>query len=145
MCPDHLPSTHTILATATLSYSMKNKILIFGPPAYFTGLSVACTVMDILSGSFSWYWLCIYALLYTPLFIRSRYVSKAFGFISALVFSYLLFVVLVWFIQYLGGRHFEIPMQTFGVGFTFLTVSLLFSIALIYTSRSSSFVTRMQR
>lgn len=115
------------------------------PAVYFAGLGVACTVMDILSGSFSWYWVFIYMLLSIPLVIRNRYVSKAFGIIAALVFSYLLLAVLVWFIQYLGGQHFENPKQTFGVGFTFLTVSLLFSIALIYTSRSSPVASGMQR
>jgi hypothetical protein len=104
------------------------------PAIYFASLGLFDIGMDL-------YHHTIYAqtwrnlILFIPLIFRHSKVYIVTGILLTLLWAYLLFVLFVWFLQYMQGKHFIDPAITFGFGGLFIGFSLFCSLAMLYAGR----------
>ena len=114
-----------------LSHNTK-KFLKMLPASYFMLIALAVGIEDIRHPhTLRIVDIVLIALFATPVFFRRRMVYIVCGGLYALVWGYILFSVLVRYIAYLKGTHFEDPRFFFGIGFPLSIVSFMFSFALI--------------
>lgn len=112
--------------------SITKKCLSAVPAVYFLSLAVFCIGMELYSQTLSWYWLWVYCILCLPAIIRNSFFWMIFGSVCSLIFVFLILAVWLWLLDFFNGRHFNDPLETFGVGFPFLIFSLLCSSFMIY-------------
>ena len=105
------------------------------PAAYFALLGIFDIGMDLWHHTLRWEQLGFNLLLMVPLLIRRKPIWTIFGWVGTIFWAYLFIVVFVWFTDYLIGKPFRYPAETFGIGLPFTAISLTCSIALIYLGR----------
>lgn len=109
-----------------------HKYLRLIPAIYFLLLGTFSIVMELSHNGLSWYWFCIYAILFLPILIPVRSVWIAFGLILSFIFGLILLNGFSWLVQYLNGAYFKYPFDTFVIGFPFIIWTLLCALSIGY-------------
>ena len=107
------------------------------PAIYFMLLGTFFIVMELSHSGFSWYWFCIYAVLFLPILIPVRLVWITFGFVVSIIFGLFLLNGFAWLVQYLNGAYFKYPFDTFVIGFPFIIWTLLCALLIGYLGLKS--------
>lgn len=105
------------------------------PAIFFALIGLADIAADLYRGQLKYANLIFNMVLILPLLVRHRHVYLLFGIIGIAGSSYILLALLVWLGQYLSGRSFGNPVETFVAGPAFALLCLGMSLRMLLSRR----------